>query len=198
MSPPPRARRRRAYNETDDENSPDSHERSCGSDSDTEDIEINANMTATELYHVSLVCIIALPGVLIFSRQASRLLQSKVHEANEQVKKARRDLANITNTEQPGRPRKRKRTVRTRSDDEIEEVTQLARKFTVMKLLWLRDDRTTFRTVIDEQYDHLQRFENVASKIQGQLADIIESLPPKYAGFLGGDDAIWLSQVVSA
>jgi hypothetical protein len=126
------------------------------------------------------------------------LLQSKVHEANEQLKKARRDLVDITNAEQPGRPKKRKRTVATRSDNEIEEVTQLARKFTIMKLLWLRDDRTTFRTAINEQYDHLQRFENDASKIQGQLVDIMESLPPKYAVFLGGDDATWLSQVVSA
>jgi hypothetical protein len=31
-------------------------------------------------------------------------------------------------------------TVATRSDNEIEEVTQLARKFTIMKLLWLRDN----------------------------------------------------------
>lgn len=194
MSPPPRARRRRAYDETDDENLPDSHEHS----SDTENIEINADMTAAELYNVSLVYVIMLPWVLIFFCQTSRLLQSKVHEANEQLKKAQCDLANITNAEQPGHSKKRKRTVTTRSDKEIEEVTQLARKFTIMKLLWLRDDRTTFRTAIDEQYDHLLRFENVASKIQGQLADIVESLPPKYVGFLNGDDVTWLSQVVSA
>jgi hypothetical protein len=59
MSPPPRARRRRVCDETDDENSPDSHERS--SSLDTEDIEIDANMTAMELYNVSPVYITVLP-----------------------------------------------------------------------------------------------------------------------------------------
>jgi hypothetical protein len=55
MSPPPRARRRRAYDETDDEqdeNSPNSPS------SDFEGIEINADMSANELYKVGVECLI--------------------------------------------------------------------------------------------------------------------------------------------
>lgn len=73
-----------------------------------------------------------------------------------------------------------------------------ARKFTVMNLFWLREDRRTFRTTVDEQYDHLQRFENLETKIQGQLAEILEVLPSQYASEVGnGTTATWLSQTVS-
>ena len=65
-----------------------------------------------------------------------------------------------------------------------------------MRLFWLRDDRQTFRTQLDEQYDHLQRFENLESKVQGQIRDILEVLPPQYADMMG-HDVSWLSQTVS-
>ena len=111
------------------------------------------------------------------------------------MKKARRDLADVTNAEQPGSSKKRKRTT-PRSDAETEEISQLAKKFTIMKLFWLHDDRKTFRTPVDEQYDHLQRFENLESTIQGQIADILEVLPARYGDNIG-NDAAWLSQTVS-
>ena len=84
----------------------------------------------------------------------------------------------------------------TRSDSETEEVSQLAKKFAITTLFWLCDDRQTFHTPIDEQYDHLQRFENLESKIQGQIRDLLEVLPAQYADMMG-HDATWLSQTVS-
>src|SRR6202167_5019350 len=65
-----------------------------------------------------------------------------------------------------------------------------------MKLFWLHDDRKTFRTQVDEQYDHLQRFENLESKIQGQIADILDVLPSRFADTMT-NNATWLSQTVS-
>lgn len=54
MSPPPHARRWRAYNtDKNDENSLNS------SSSDSEDVEINATMSASELYKVSMVSVIS-------------------------------------------------------------------------------------------------------------------------------------------
>jgi hypothetical protein len=100
----------------------------------------------------------------------------------------------MTNVEQPGSGKKRKRT-EVRSNAETEEVSMIAKKFTIMSLLWLRDDRKTFQTAIDEQYDHLQRFKNKETKIQGQLADIVEVLPSRYVGALC-NNATWLSQMV--
>lgn len=111
------------------------------------------------------------------------------------AKQAQRDLVDVTNAEQP-RSSKRKRAFTTRSDSETEEVSQLAKKFAITTLFWLRDDRQTFRTPIDEQYDHLQRFENLESKIQGQIRDLLEVLPAQYADMMG-HDATWLSQTVS-
>ena len=90
------------------------------------------------------------------------------------------------NTEHPGSGKKRKRT-EVRSNAETEEVSMIAKKFTIMSMLWLQDDRKTLQTTIDEQYNHLQQFENKETKIQGQLADVVEVLPSRYVGALGND-----------
>lgn len=56
MTPPPRARRRRAYDNEDehDENSP------TNNSSDSEEIEIRADMSASELYKVRVENIVEL------------------------------------------------------------------------------------------------------------------------------------------
>jgi hypothetical protein len=65
-----------------------------------------------------------------------------------------------------------------------------------MTLFWLHDDKQLFRTQVDEQYDPLQQFETKGNKIQGQLADLLEELPPAYAELVSNGETAWLSQKV--
>ncbi|KAA1474759.1 hypothetical protein DENSPDRAFT_883039 [Dentipellis sp. KUC8613] len=64
--------------------------------------------------------------------------------------------------------------------DERKQVELLARKFCIMYSFWLRDVDTTFKTPVDPSYDPHQRFSSAATRIQGQLADIIHVLPKEY------------------
>ena len=77
----------------------------------------------------------------------------------------------------------------------MEELSLVARKFTIMRLFWFHDDKM-FRTHIDEQYDPLQRFDTTENKIQGQLADLLEGLPPVYVELMSKGETAWLSQKV--
>ncbi|KAJ7646326.1 hypothetical protein DFH06DRAFT_1424239, partial [Mycena polygramma] len=45
-------------------------------------------------------------------------------------------------------------------------------KFTIMGMLWLHDLNRTFNTAVDNQYNPLEHFQNRASKVQGELADL--------------------------
>jgi hypothetical protein len=83
------------------------------------------------------------------------LLQTKALLATDKAKKAKRDLADITNEQQPSLKRRRKVTS-VESEADAEEVSMVAKKFTIMNLFWLHEERRTFRTQVDEQYDHLQ------------------------------------------
>ena len=123
------------------------------------------------------------------------MLQTKVLLAAEEAKKAKRALADVTNENQPG-PRKRRKAISAESEADAEEVSMVARRFTIMNSFWLHEERQTFRTQVDEQYDHLQRFENTTSKIQGQLTEILDVLPSRFKDLMG-DHAVWLSQTVS-
>ncbi|KAJ6563865.1 hypothetical protein B0H19DRAFT_1258394 [Mycena capillaripes] len=51
-----------------------------------------------------------------------------------------------------------------------------------MKLLWIPDLQKTMNTKVDGQYNPLERFESAASKVQGELADLLETLPEKFHG----------------
>jgi len=128
-----------------------------------------------------------------FYLKAGRLLQSKVHIATEEAKQAKRDLADVTNTKGSSKRRKISSTV---PDADTEEVSMVAKMFTIMNLFWLHDEQKTFRTRVDEQYDDLQRFENLENKIQGQISDILDVLPSRYADILYNN--AWLSQTVSS
>ena len=83
-----------------------------------------------------------------------------------------------------------------RSDEEEEEIAKAAKKFTIMHLFWLHQDKHTFRCKPNEQYDHLQRFENNDTKIQGQLADLLKFLPSTFTDMIHGDNVAWLSKKV--
>ncbi|KAJ7834868.1 hypothetical protein B0H14DRAFT_3142229, partial [Mycena olivaceomarginata] len=51
-----------------------------------------------------------------------------------------------------------------------------------MKLLWIPDFKKTANTKVDDQYNPLERFENAASKVQGELADLLETLEVSRGG----------------
>jgi hypothetical protein len=108
---------------------------------------------------------------------------------------AKRKLADATNAIEPGVANK-KQKIKGRSDEEEEEISLIARKFTIMTLFWLHDDKQVFRTQVDEQYDPLQRFENKGNKIQGQLADLLGELPSAYVEMVSKGETAWLSQKV--
>ena len=65
--------------------------------------------------------------------------------------------------------------------------------------LWLRNGAKTFQVDVDEEYSSLaqHRFQNTKSKVQGQLAEVMEIIPAQFQGsdtFKGG----WVSKTVSA
>lgn len=67
-----------------------------------------------------------------------------------------------------------------------------------MNLLWLHDDRRTFLTPVDKDYNPRERFENSELIIQGQISEIRQELSPKLLAYV--DDEEWvhaLSKTVS-
>ena len=126
--------------------------------------------------------------------QVSRKLQGQLQEERDRTRRAKRNLIDATNT-QPQTKRHKSGSL-TRSDEEEDEIAKTAKKFTIMHLFWLHQDRQTFRSEPNEQYDHLQRFENDDNKIQGQLADLLEFLPSTFTDMIRGGDVAWLSKKV--
>ncbi|EGO20831.1 hypothetical protein SERLADRAFT_442194 [Serpula lacrymans var. lacrymans S7.9] len=59
-------------------------------------------------------------------------------------------------------------------------VKGLGQKFEVTHALWLHKPTRTFQTSLDNEYDPLDRFDTIGSKLQGQLWDIMDVLPVKY------------------
>ncbi|EGO25546.1 hypothetical protein SERLADRAFT_335289, partial [Serpula lacrymans var. lacrymans S7.9] len=47
-------------------------------------------------------------------------------------------------------------------------------KFEVTHALWLHEPTRTFQTSLDNEYDPLDRFDTIGSKLQGQLRDIMD------------------------
>ncbi|KAJ6528490.1 hypothetical protein B0H19DRAFT_1243025 [Mycena capillaripes] len=109
--------------------------------------------------------------------QAARLQQKKVNDARKELWAAQCQLADITNQDDtaPKRGRKKRKIVYGGSDEETKEVKNLAQ-------LWIPDLQKTVNTKVDDQYNPLERFENVASMVQGELADLLETLPEKFHG----------------
>jgi hypothetical protein len=101
----------------------------------------------------------------------------------------RRELANISNQNRSHRGKRRKGDVTEESsDDELAEenvdkrkpVELLGRKHAIMMALWLWDDRNVFKTSLDDDYNALDRFENDENAKQGQLRDLLITLPKEY------------------
>ncbi|KAJ7321995.1 hypothetical protein DFH08DRAFT_818372 [Mycena albidolilacea] len=57
------------------------------------------------------------------------------------------------------------------------EARVLGRKFSVTRMLWLRDKKRAFTLKADDMYNPLERFETDSTKMQGQLADLRNILP---------------------
>ncbi|KAJ7766859.1 hypothetical protein B0H16DRAFT_1791371 [Mycena metata] len=162
----PATKRARAPDSSDEEeeNRPPSLDSRASSRSPSP--ELRDDLPADELYKIA------------------RFQQKKANKATKALQAAQRKLTDITNEDDtpPKRGRPKKRKVDSGSEDDTKEVKNLAHKFTVMNLLWMRDLKCTFNTDVDEQYDPLARWENWESKVQGQLADLLEILPPKFRG----------------
>ncbi|KAJ7120387.1 hypothetical protein C8R44DRAFT_877817 [Mycena epipterygia] len=111
--------------------------------------------------------------------RALRKHQALVNEAQGEVKTMCRRFADVTNKERPhkGRKKHKKDHHAPASERELEETRVLGRKFAVTKSLWLRNKKHAFTTAIDDTYNPLERFDTDASKIQGQLVDLLETLP---------------------
>jgi hypothetical protein len=104
-------------------------------------------------------------------------------------------LADITNQSDtaPKRGRKKLKTA-AGPDDETKEVKHLAHKFVMTKMMWISDLTSTVNTDVDDQYIPLERFETRKSKVQGELADLLDILPAKFHGEVMRAD--WLIKLV--
>ncbi|KAJ7680006.1 hypothetical protein B0H17DRAFT_943567 [Mycena rosella] len=93
-------------------------------------------------------------------------------------------LADVTNTHDsaPQHGRKKKKMVDSGSEEDTKEIKKLGHKFVMMKMIWLPDLSGTIHTKLDDQYNHLERFENHASKVQGELVDLLDLLAQKFHG----------------
>ncbi|KAJ7651756.1 hypothetical protein B0H17DRAFT_1215216 [Mycena rosella] len=131
--------------------------------------ELSQDLTASELYK----CI-----------QAARDQQQKANNARKELHTLKRQLADVTNTHDsaPQHGRKTKKMVDSGSEEDTKEIKKLGHKFVMMKMIWLPDLSGTIHTKLDDQYNHLERFENHASKVQGELVDLLDLLPQKFHG----------------
>ncbi|KII82986.1 hypothetical protein PLICRDRAFT_33148 [Plicaturopsis crispa FD-325 SS-3] len=116
------------------------------------------------------------PGSLY---KALRRAQRKEDEAREEANSVKRELADAKNAQVPrgrGRPKKQK-THDDIPEDDAAEISLLGKKFASVKLLWLRKENETFTEPCDDDYDAFARFENEATKVQGQIRDLLDVLP---------------------
>jgi hypothetical protein len=64
-----------------------------------------------------------------------------------------------------------------------------------MMMLWLHDDRKIFKTPLDDKYNPLERFENASNVKQGQLREVLATLPTEYHEAAFTKD--WVTHAVS-
>jgi hypothetical protein len=114
--------------------------------------------------------------------QAVREQQKKANNAKKELRAAVRRLADITNQDDtaPKRGRKKRKVLAGGSEDETKEIKHLVHKFVITKMMWISDLARTVNTDVNDQYNPLERFENRGSKIQGELADLLDILPAKF------------------
>ncbi|KAJ7718511.1 hypothetical protein B0H14DRAFT_634788 [Mycena olivaceomarginata] len=63
-------------------------------------------------------------------------------------------------------------------------------------MMWISDLAHTVNTDVNDQYNPLERFENRGSKIQGELADLLDILPAKFHGDVMCSD--WLIKLFNS
>ena len=126
----------------------------------------------------------------INSQAAAGILQI----AGTVTRRAKRDLIDTTNT-QP-QTKKHKSGLLTQSDEEEDGIAKATKKFTIVHLFWLHQDRQMFWSKPNKQYDDLQCFENDNNKIQGQLVDLLEFLPSTFMDMIWGGNVAWLSKKI--
>jgi hypothetical protein len=76
---------------------------------------------------------------------------------------------------------------------ETKVVALLGRKFVITNLVWFCTHNGPFEIEADDEYNPVQRFENLSSKVQGQLVDLIDFLPRKFREEFRKE---WFSQAV--
>jgi hypothetical protein len=171
--------------------------------------DIRDNMTRDELYdvcHHRNSKMMADSSLIHYTIQVVQHEQRRLNEAHAGNNELRRQLANVSNQ----RTGKRKRRLTedfhdSENDEESEEeeeksakfkrVESLGRKHTIMMTLWVDNDRKIFSTLPNDSYNPLERFENVDNKKQGQLRDLLCTLPTEYheAAF----EKEWITHAVS-
>ncbi|KAG6847872.1 hypothetical protein H0H93_005307 [Arthromyces matolae] len=131
--------------------------------------------------------------------RAARQLQLDNTNLMEELNEARKQLADVMNSRQPiddednsevATPAAKKR----KDDSNWEEEAQKAgKKFVLVCGPWLEGvkPKDIFKIAIDEQYSHDDRFENLTTRIQGQLRDIQSVMSPAmFSEITGGDERL--------
>lgn len=119
------------------------------------------------------------------------------NDARAEVKALQRKLANLSNC-QPKRKRQKGTTdgedIEVTAASEVKAVALFGRQFVIMNLVWFRPSSGPFGCQVDEEYNPVQRFENASSRLQGQLADLVDFLPKKFRDEYQKE---WFTQTVS-
>ncbi|KAF7967342.1 hypothetical protein HWV62_34675 [Athelia sp. TMB] len=92
----------------------------------------------------------------------------------------KRKLADLENQQAGSKKKNSGATEETDEEqDRNELVKNLAHKSVLMCWLWLRMGAKTFSEQVDPEYSPLDRFDNTKGKVQGELSDLLELLPPQ-------------------
>ncbi|TFY63624.1 hypothetical protein EVG20_g6236 [Dentipellis fragilis] len=148
-------------------------------ESESDDMEVDPDTNA------------ALGGTAMSAREAEfakirRDLQAEVQAARHERDAAIQELVAERNThahtveDLHGHHGRRSHKENMAEGQERAKLELLARKFCLMRSFWLRDVDATFSTPVNPSYVHSDRFSSAATRIQGQIADLMEILPSEY------------------
>ncbi|EGO02266.1 hypothetical protein SERLA73DRAFT_151192 [Serpula lacrymans var. lacrymans S7.3] len=144
------------------------------------DMEISCEMSPNLLYRAAWKAQITANQ----AKENARLIQRKYEDTVDHT-------LSLEERSPDDAPLRKKRNLTDSHEDE-KVVKRLGQKFLITHMLWMQDAVNTFDTPVDNEYSHFCRFEDKASKIQGQLRDIKEILPLCFHSLLG---EMWLGQI---
>ncbi|KAJ7119999.1 hypothetical protein C8R46DRAFT_1019898 [Mycena filopes] len=139
--------------------------------------------------------------------KASKRKKSKTKQDNTSHKRARRHSPHSTpEPPQDSRHAHSDNDSGSDSSDEGEGATiddetaikHAGRRYVLCFNLWVRGNAHIFDVALDSEYDEKKRFENDATKRQGQLHDIEQVLPEEYRGKKRGSTKTWLGRLFMA